>query len=113
MQVRYQGWEDPLEQSMATHSGILVWRIPGTEEPGGLQSIGLQRIGHNTHRSDSYTQREVTLYTHTHTHTAFITSFQVLPLNPITLGVKASTYEFEKDTFSSSHGHTQPSPTES
>ena len=98
---------------MATHSSILVWRIPGTEEPGGLQSIGLQRIGHYTHRSDSYTQREVTLYTHTHTHTAFITSFQVLPLNPITLGVKASTYEFEKDAFSSLHGHTQPSPTES
>ena len=37
------GWEDPLEEGMATHSSILVWRIPGTEESGGLQSTGLQR----------------------------------------------------------------------
>ena len=36
------GWEDPLEEEMATHSSILAWRIPGTEEPGGLQSTGLQ-----------------------------------------------------------------------
>ena len=39
------GWEDPLEEGMATHSSILAWRVPGTEEPGGLQSIGSQRIG--------------------------------------------------------------------
>ena len=38
-------WEDPLEEGMATHSGILVWRIPRTEEPGGLQSLGSQRVG--------------------------------------------------------------------
>ena len=38
------GREDPLEESMATHSSIPAWRIPRTEEPGGLQSIGLQRI---------------------------------------------------------------------
>ena len=37
------GWEDPLEEEMATHSSILAWRIPWTEEPGGLQSMGLQR----------------------------------------------------------------------
>ena len=37
------GWEDPLEEEMATHSSILVWEIPQTEEPGGLQSIGLQK----------------------------------------------------------------------
>ena len=36
-------WEEPLEEEMATHSSILAWRIPGTEEPGGLQSVGLQR----------------------------------------------------------------------
>ena len=36
------GWEDPLEEGMATHSSIVAWRIPWTEEPGGLQSIGLQ-----------------------------------------------------------------------
>ena len=41
------GWEDSLEEGMATHSGILAWRIPGTEEPGGLQSKGWQRIRHN------------------------------------------------------------------
>ena len=41
------GWEDPLEEGMATHSSILVWKIPWTEEPGGLQSTGLQRVGHD------------------------------------------------------------------
>ena len=40
------GLEDPLEKEMATHSSILAWRISCTEEPGGLQSTGLQRIGH-------------------------------------------------------------------
>ena len=39
--------EDPLEKEMATHSSILVWRIPWTEEPGRLQSMGSQRVGHN------------------------------------------------------------------
>ena len=39
------GGEDPLEKEMATHSSILVWRIPWTEEPGALQSIGLQKVG--------------------------------------------------------------------
>ena len=41
------GQEDPLEEGMATHSSILAWRIPWTEEPGGLQSIASQRIRHN------------------------------------------------------------------
>ena len=41
-QVRSQGGEDPLEKEMATHSSILAWRISWTEEPGGLQSLGLQ-----------------------------------------------------------------------
>ena len=40
-------WEDPLEKGMATHSSILAWRIPWTEEPGGLQSMGSQRVGHD------------------------------------------------------------------
>ena len=44
------GWEDPLEEEMAAHSSILAWRIPWTEEPGGLQSMGLQRDGHTTER---------------------------------------------------------------
>ena len=46
-QVRSLGQEDALEKGMATHSSILVWRIPCTEEPGGLQSIGLQRLRHD------------------------------------------------------------------
>ena len=41
------GSEDPLEEEMATHSGILVWEIPWTEEPGGLQPMGLQRVRHD------------------------------------------------------------------
>ena len=45
--VRSLGWEDPLEKEMATHSSILAWRTPQTEEPGRLQSTGLQRVGHN------------------------------------------------------------------
>ena len=45
--VRSLGWEDPLKKEMATHSSILVWRIPWTEEPGGLQSTGWQRVGHD------------------------------------------------------------------
>ena len=45
--VRSLGWEDPLEKDMATHSSILAWRIPWTEEPGGPQSIGLHRVKHD------------------------------------------------------------------
>ena len=41
------GWEDPLEKGMATHSSILAWEIPWTEEPDGPQSMGLQRVGHD------------------------------------------------------------------
>ena len=44
--VQSLGQEDPLEDGMATHSSILAWRIPWTEKPGGLQSTGLQRVGH-------------------------------------------------------------------
>ena len=54
--VRSLGGEDPLEKEMVTHSSILAWRIPWTEEPGGLQSIGSQRVGHDW------------VHTHTHTH---------------------------------------------
>ena len=46
MWVRSLGQEDPLEKEMATHCSILAWRIPWTEEPGGLQSTGSQRVGH-------------------------------------------------------------------
>ena len=45
MQVQSLGWDNPLEKGMATHSRILAWRIPWTEGPGGLQSVGSQRVG--------------------------------------------------------------------
>ena len=54
------GWEDPLEEAVAIHSSILAWRVPWTEEPGRLQSIGLQ----------SWAQlKQLSAHTHTHTHT--------------------------------------------
>ena len=46
-QVQSLGWEDPLEEAMETHSSILAWRIPWTEETGGLQSMGSQRVRHD------------------------------------------------------------------
>ena len=45
--IQSLGWEDPLEKGMGTHSSILAWRLPWTEEPGGLQSVGSQRAGHD------------------------------------------------------------------
>ena len=45
--IQSPGWEDPLEKGKATHSSILAWRIPWAEEPGGLQSMGSQRVGHD------------------------------------------------------------------
>ena len=47
MWVQSLSWEDPLEKGMVTHSSILAWRMPWTEEPGELQSMGLQRAGHD------------------------------------------------------------------
>ena len=62
MQVLFLGQEDPLEKEMETHSCIIAWEIPWTEEPCGLQSMGLQRVGHTEH-ADTHT------HTHTHEHT--------------------------------------------
>ena len=45
--VQSLGWEDPLEKEMAIHSSTIAWKIPWTEEPGRLQSLGLQRFGHD------------------------------------------------------------------
>ena len=64
-QVRSLGWEGPLEKGMATHSSILAWRIPQTEEPVGLQSMGSQRVGHN---SGDLVHVRMCVHTHTHTH---------------------------------------------
>ena len=47
IQVQSLGWEDPLEEEMATHSSTLAWKIPWAEEPGRLQSMGSQRVGHD------------------------------------------------------------------
>ena len=55
MLVRSLGWKDPLKEEMATHSSILAWKMPWTEKPGKLQSMGSQRAGHDL--------------AHTHTHT--------------------------------------------
>ena len=63
-QVRALGQGDPLEEGMATHPSILAWRTPWTEEPGGLQSIGLQRVGH-----DGRDVACARTHTHTHAHT--------------------------------------------
>ena len=64
-QVWSLGWEDPLKKGMTIHSSILSWRIPQTEEPGGLQSMGLQRVGHDR-------------ATHTHTHECCISTKNLL-----------------------------------
>ena len=45
--VQFLDWEDPLEKEMAIHSSTIAWKIPWTEEPGRLQSIGMQRVGHD------------------------------------------------------------------
>ena len=59
MWVQSLGREDPLEQEMATHSSILAWRILWTVEPGGLQSMGSQRVGHNSARARTHTHTQV------------------------------------------------------
>ena len=46
IQIQFLGWKDPLEEEMATHSSILAWNIPWTEEPGGIQSMDSQRVRH-------------------------------------------------------------------
>ena len=69
-QVRSLGWEDPLEEGMATHYSILACGIPWTEEPGRLQSMWSQRVGHNL----------VTEYSHTHTHTHMFLLDLILPI---------------------------------
>ena len=57
--------EDPLEKGMAIHYSILVWRIPWNEEPAGLQSVGLQKVGHNR-ATNTHT------YTYTYRHTSIL-----------------------------------------
>ena len=61
MQVQYLGWEDPLEEDMETHSSILAWRILWTGEPGELQSMGWQRVGHDW-MTNTFTLRVESLF---------------------------------------------------
>ena len=68
--VQSLGWEDPLEQEMATHSSILAWRILWTEEPGGLQFVESQRVGH-----DLVTEQQQQLPTNVHLTFHFTGSF--------------------------------------
>ena len=68
-QVQSVSCEDPLEKGMATHSSILAWKIPWTEEPGGLQSMGLQSETQLT------VHARARAHTHTHTHTEFTRNF--------------------------------------
>ena len=96
--VQSLGWEDPPEKGMVTHSSILAWRIPWTEEPGGLQSMALQRVGHDwatyTHstgetwrefpgqqpnsRSESSLQVEVVLFTKAQSAFQVMLAFRIL-----------------------------------
>ena len=61
MQVWSLGQKDPLEEEMVTYSSILAWRIPWTQEPGGLQSNGLQSVGHNWAPEDTDTRGKLTM----------------------------------------------------
>ena len=70
-QVCSLGWEDPLEKGMATHSSILAWRIPWTEEPGGLQSMGLQRVRHPS-STNTFTFTFYSLHHHVHRSAAWL-----------------------------------------
>ena len=65
MQVQFLGWEDPLEEETATHSNILTWKIPWTEEPGGLQSMGLQKS--QTQQSNETTDKNESTESYTFT----------------------------------------------
>ena len=72
-QIRFLGQEDPLEKGMAVYSSILAWRIPRTEEPGSLQSMGLQRVGHDwaTNTSTPTTSKHFLTYFHTFSFSFF------------------------------------------
>ena len=67
--IAFLSWEDPLEEEMAVHSSNLAWRTPWTEEPGGLQSVGLQRVrrGDTQTHTQTHTHKESDAGTHTHT----------------------------------------------
>ena len=78
--VRSLGWEDPLEKKMATHSSTLAWKIPWTEEPGRLQSIGLQRVGHDWATSLSFFTTELGSKNNNNDYHLLRTNYIMVPL---------------------------------
>ena len=85
--VRSLGLEDPLKEGMATHSSILAGKIPRTEEPGGLQSIGLQRVRHNSldELSPAYEEHRQRTWKTQHRLKQILFPFPKLPIHPGTL----------------------------
>ena len=86
------GWDDPLEKGMATHSSILAWRIPWTEEPGGLQSMGSQRV-----RRDLATKTTTASKQHTQPMNVYqlgLLNLQVTILAHTNLKTKARSFSF-------------------
>ena len=84
MQIQFLGQEDHLEEEMATHSSILAWKISKTEEPGGLQSKGSQRVGHDwaIKHTQEEPERKANL-PNTYCHALYNFKRFVLHLNPI------------------------------
>ena len=80
--VQSLGQEDPLEKEITTHSSTLAWKIPWTEEPARLQSMGLQRVGHN------WVTECVCMHTHTHIHT-YPTKSQMFSIWPFEMLTKS------------------------
>ena len=94
--VRSLGWEDPREKEMATHSSILAWRIPGTEDPGGLLSMGLHRVGYNW--------SDLAAAEHDHVHQSK-TQFFPQPAPPIRNLPQASYPHPSEDRQNENHNH--------
>ena len=75
-QVQSLSQDDPLEKKMATHSTILAWEIPHTDEPGQLQSMGLRKVGHDWATKNTC----VRAHTHTHTHTHYLKNWALMQI---------------------------------
>ena len=104
-QVRCLSWKDPLEKEMAAHSSILAWEIPWTEEPGRLQSMGLQRVWHNLVTK----QQKLTITLH---HTCFWSDSHVRRVTAQMVGDSMSLALLKLKQFLG-RGHLPPAPLES
>ena len=106
MQVQSLGQEDPLEEEMATHSSILAWRIPWTEEPGGLQSMGSQRVENDLVSKHTCWYTEIQLVSHTAVTTSNVAKFtSVLIICLLFYTNKSGHLEKKKTTYFSLSGH--------